>query len=78
MSTQVLHFDTDQAGILTGGAGIGMGWYAFGGGDVMEKEKEFTDRNGGEWICCLFAARAIVFFLLDGVLHLYYLMLVSS
>jgi len=66
VSTQVLHFDTDQAGILTGGAGIGMGWYAFGGGDVMEKEKEFTDRNGGEWICCLFAARAIVFFLLDG------------
>lgn len=37
----------DQAAILLGGAGTAIGWYLFGGGDVMQSEKEITDRNGG-------------------------------
>jgi len=48
-STEILHFDTDQIGILTGGAGIGLGWYLFGGQEVFDKEKEVTDKNGGEY-----------------------------
>ena len=50
-STEILHFDTDQIGILTGGAGIGIGWYLFGGQEVFDKEKESTDKNGGEYTC---------------------------
>lgn len=46
-STEILKLDTDQPGILTGGVGIGLGWYLFGGGQVMEDEKKITDKNGG-------------------------------
>mmetsp|Transcript_4295 Transcript_4295/g.8224 ORF Transcript_4295/g.8224 Transcript_4295/m.8224 type:complete len:571 (+) Transcript_4295:125-1837(+) len=45
--TSILQFHDDQPAILAGGFGLAMGWYLFGGGEVMEKERDVTDRNGG-------------------------------
>lgn len=45
--TSLLLLDDDQPAIVLGGIGLGMGWYLFGGGQVMEEERDVTDRNGG-------------------------------
>ena len=37
----------DQVAIILGGIGTACGWYVFGGGEVMEAEKEITEKNGG-------------------------------
>jgi Deacetylases, including yeast histone deacetylase and acetoin utilization protein len=45
--TSLLLLDDEQPAIVLGGIGLGMGWYLFGGGQVMEQERDVTDRNGG-------------------------------